>query len=105
MGIKPLDSGEISMESCKTFDTGIKNLEKGMKICNIHSGSTVDIDSEFSKKHSTLTEVKTLPDLIAKLHEIFEKDEVDIDYVMDVMRSYKSNPQEWKKYAKFDRYR
>lgn len=106
MGIKPLESGEMSMESCKNLNNNIINLEKEMKGCSIHNGSSIDIESECcSKKHSSVTEVKTLQDLIAKLHEIFEKDEVDIDYVMDVMRSYKSNPQEWRKYAKFDRYR
>ena len=49
--------------------------------------------------------VSSLEDLIAKLHKAFEGDVVDVDHVMDVMKSYKSNPAEWKKYAKFDRYR
>lgn len=106
MGIKPLGSGEISVESCNSFDNNLRSLEKEMKVCSIHSESSINIESDCcSKKRSSVAEVKTLQDLILKLHEIFEKDEVDIDYVMDVMRSYKSNPQEWKKYAKFDRYR
>lgn len=104
MGIKPLGSGDISVESCKNLENTIQSLEKDMKGCSIHNGSPIDM-TECSIKHKNVTEIKTLQDLITKLHEIFEEDEVDVDYVMEVMRSYKSNPQEWRKYAKFDRYR
>lgn len=47
----------------------------------------------------------TLGDLIDKLHDAFDVDIVDIDYVQDLMSMYRSNPQDWKKYAKFDRHR
>ncbi|XP_014489512.1 PREDICTED: cysteine dioxygenase type 1 [Dinoponera quadriceps] len=50
-------------------------------------------------------EVSTLRELIDALHEAFETDHVNIDYVQDLMRSYKSNPVDWKKFGKFDRYR
>ncbi|KAK6644836.1 hypothetical protein RUM43_001109 [Polyplax serrata] len=50
-------------------------------------------------------EASSLQDLIAKLYEEFDKDVVDVDYICDLMTSYKSVPNEWKKYAKFDRYR
>ncbi|XP_043680559.1 cysteine dioxygenase type 1 [Vespula pensylvanica] len=49
--------------------------------------------------------VSTLRELIDALHDAFKTDHVDIDHVQDLMESYKSNPLEWKKYAKFDRYR
>lgn len=49
--------------------------------------------------------VSTLRELIDALHEAFKTDHVNIDYVQDLMMSYKSNPAEWKKFAKFDRYR
>lgn len=49
--------------------------------------------------------VETLEDLIRELHAIFESDSVNIELVSYLMRSYKSKPSEWKKYAKFDRYR
>ena len=49
--------------------------------------------------------VATLEDLIAELHKAFETNVVDVDHVMDLMNAYKSNPVEWQKYAKFDRYR
>ncbi|XP_011311897.1 cysteine dioxygenase type 1 [Fopius arisanus] len=47
----------------------------------------------------------TLVELIQELHNAFDTDVVDIDYVQKLMSSYRSNPQDWKKYAKFDRYR
>lgn len=49
--------------------------------------------------------VNTLPDLIQELHRVFEQDRVNIEYVNHLMLSYQSNPNEWKKFAKFDRYR
>lgn len=49
--------------------------------------------------------VNTLDDLIQKLREVFQSDNVNIEYVRALMSSYKSKPSEWRKYAKFDRYR
>lgn len=47
----------------------------------------------------------SLQDLVQQLHDIFSEDRVNIEYVNDLLESYKNNPLEWKKYAKFDRYR
>ncbi|XP_031835963.1 cysteine dioxygenase type 1 [Nomia melanderi] len=47
----------------------------------------------------------TLRELVEALHEAFKTDHVNIDDVQELMASYQSNPSEWKKYAKFDRYR
>jgi cysteine dioxygenase len=49
--------------------------------------------------------VATLDELIAELHKAFENDVVDVDHVTQLMKSYKTNPADWKKFAKFDRYR
>lgn len=49
--------------------------------------------------------VETLEDLIAELRRVFQSDSVNVEYVHALMTSYKSKPSEWKKYAKFDRYR
>jgi cysteine dioxygenase len=49
--------------------------------------------------------VKSLDDLIANLHTVFDGDEVNVEYVQSLMESYKSNPADWKKFAKFDQYR
>ncbi|CAD6185517.1 unnamed protein product [Caenorhabditis auriculariae] len=47
----------------------------------------------------------TLAELIQKLRIIFAEDEVNVDYVMKVMESYKSNPAEWRKFAIFDEHK
>ncbi|XP_039440713.1 cysteine dioxygenase type 1-like [Culex pipiens pallens] len=47
----------------------------------------------------------TLTELIAELHRVFAEDRVNIEYVNHLMMSYKSNAAEWRKFAKFDRYR
>lgn len=49
--------------------------------------------------------VATLDELIAELHKAFESDSVDVDHVTQLMQSYKTNPADWGKFAKFDRYR
>lgn len=56
----------------------------------------------FAKKAPAIS---SLEDLIRELREVFESDDVNIEYVSYLMKSYKSNPIEWKKFAKFDRYR
>lgn len=52
-----------------------------------------------------LPQITTLEDLIKELRKIFDADTVNVDLVHYLMKSYKSNPAEWKKYAKFDRHR
>lgn len=49
--------------------------------------------------------VESLNDLISELHTVFDSDHVNIEYVNHLLLSYKSNPTDWKKFAKFDRYR
>ncbi|XP_053675125.1 cysteine dioxygenase type 1 [Anopheles nili] len=48
---------------------------------------------------------ETLTDLIGELRRTFDADHVNIEYVNHLMLSYQSNPAEWRKFAKFDRYR
>ena len=52
-----------------------------------------------------MPQIASLDDLIRELYKVFEGDEVNVEYVSGLMSSYKSNPQDWKKFAKFDRYR
>lgn len=47
----------------------------------------------------------TLTELIAELHKVFAEDRVNIEYVNHLLMSYKSNAADWRKFAKFDRYR
>lgn len=49
--------------------------------------------------------VQSLSELMDELNRVFEQDHVNIEYVNHLMLSYKSNPAEWKKFAKFDRFR
>lgn len=46
-----------------------------------------------------------LVELIEKLREVFSSDKVNVDYVKALLASYKSNPADWKQYAKFDQHR
>ncbi|XP_060081912.1 cysteine dioxygenase type 1-like [Ylistrum balloti] len=48
---------------------------------------------------------QSLNDLISELHKVFEADKVNVDYVKELMTSYKSNRDDWKKFAKFDLHR
>ncbi|CAD5125146.1 DgyrCDS13389 [Dimorphilus gyrociliatus] len=50
-------------------------------------------------------EITTLDDMIRKLYDVFAEDTVNVEYVKAVLASYKSNPKDWKKYAKFDQHR
>ncbi|XP_073845625.1 cysteine dioxygenase type 1 isoform X2 [Musca autumnalis] len=49
--------------------------------------------------------IETLNDLIAALHQEFATNYVNIEMVNHIMLAYKSNPKEWKKFAKFDRFK
>ncbi len=50
-------------------------------------------------------EVRSLKELIDELYVVFGSSTVNIEYVNHLMLSYQSNPAEWRKFAKFDRYR
>ncbi|XP_037946645.1 cysteine dioxygenase type 1 [Teleopsis dalmanni] len=49
--------------------------------------------------------IQTLQDLIDALHHEFSTNYVNIEMVNHLMLSYQSKPREWKKFAKFDRYK
>lgn len=46
-----------------------------------------------------------LADLIGELHRVFAEDRVNVEYVQYLMESYRSDPAEWLKYAKFNKFR
>lgn len=46
-----------------------------------------------------------LADLINELHRVFAEDRVNVEYVQYLMESYQSDPAEWLKYAKFNKFR
>ncbi|KAK9892020.1 hypothetical protein WA026_018208 [Henosepilachna vigintioctopunctata] len=52
---------------------------------------------------TSLPTIASLDDVIKELRVIFESDSVNVEYLNYVLKSYKSNPSDWKKYAKFSR--
>ena len=52
-----------------------------------------------------IPEITSLDELIKEIYKIFEGDDIDVDYMIEVFKNYKSNPQDWKKFAKYDRYK
>lgn len=50
-------------------------------------------------------ETVTWDNLIEKLVELFQHDDVDEDEVMELMDRYKSNPKDWRPFAIFDKYK
>ncbi|CAG9861933.1 unnamed protein product [Phyllotreta striolata] len=80
-----------------------------MEVCKIdefHKDFDGDYDVKFYKEiGDNLPVVNSLDDLIRELRVIFSCDKVNVDLVHYVMKSYKSSPADWKRFAKFDRFR
>lgn len=49
--------------------------------------------------------VRNLDELVTQLHRVFAHDKVNVDYVKALLAAYKSDPNDWKQYAKFDEFR
>ncbi|XP_068622128.1 cysteine dioxygenase type 1 [Battus philenor] len=50
-------------------------------------------------------EINGLESLILELHRVFSRDHVNIQDVQKLMTAYESQPKDWRRYAKFDRFR
>ncbi|XP_026736454.1 cysteine dioxygenase type 1 [Trichoplusia ni] len=50
-------------------------------------------------------EITGLEKLIEELHSVFSRNHVNVQDVQKLMAGYKSDPKDWSKYAKFDRFR
>ncbi|VDM60995.1 unnamed protein product [Angiostrongylus costaricensis] len=46
-----------------------------------------------------------LTELIESFHHVFAEDQVNVDEVIMLMKSYNSNPAEWRQYAVFDEHK
>lgn len=46
--------------------------------------------------------VNSLEELIEQLRDLFDSDQVDIDAVKQLLKSYQSNPLDWSKYTLHD---
>lgn len=87
----------MSLSKIDTIDTEEVNQEKYLR-------QATQYYCALEKPLKYGPSVETLPDLIAALHREFETNYVNIEMVNHLMLTYKSNPKEWRKYAKFDRY-
>ena len=54
------------------------------------------------KYSKTVPNIANLDELLVQLYKAFESDDVDTDYVKELLNSYKSNPNDWKKFVYFD---
>ncbi|KAK4885858.1 hypothetical protein RN001_002129 [Aquatica leii] len=66
---------------------------------------TLSLTDDRMLEQGALPAIISLNDLVKELRLVFESNSVNIELVHYLMASYKSNPTDWKKYAKFDRYR
>jgi len=80
-----------------------------MEVCNYNEEFNNNYEEcelkLYKQLGGNLPTVNSLNDLIKELRTVFESDSVNVELVHYLMKSYKSNPLDWKKYAKFDRYR
>ena len=60
---------------------------------------------ENQEGETVLVPPKDLDELIQELHKVFANDRVNVEYVKALLSSYRSNPKDWKKFAKFDTHR
>ncbi|KAK5647197.1 hypothetical protein RI129_002089 [Pyrocoelia pectoralis] len=75
-----------------------------MEVCT-YQQEELDEVKLYKELGGILPTINSLNDLINELHTAFERNSVNVELIHYLMQSYKSNPIEWKKYAKFDRYR
>ena len=45
---------------------------------------------------------KDIDDLCKDLHMVFSADHINVDYVKKLLENYKSNPEDWEKFALYD---
>lgn len=50
-------------------------------------------------RHRYAQDSVCLKDVLRGLGEIFSEDKVDVDEVKSLLRAYKSNPKDWRKYC------
>ncbi|KAK3735557.1 hypothetical protein RRG08_054130 [Elysia crispata] len=93
-------AGNYSEDFCARGDA----MDSSDGFCNVEGKRTSHPPAQYSDP-STIVPPKSLPELIERLHDIFANEDISIEYVQKLMASYKSNPREWKKFAKFDKHR
>ncbi|CAG5053333.1 unnamed protein product [Parnassius apollo] len=83
-----------------------KNMEVESANCKYRVSQCEDIELLSVERPLKIDlEINRLEMLVQELHKVFSRDHVNIQDVQKLMAAYKSNPKDWKKYAKFDRFR
>ena len=54
---------------------------------------------------TVLLPARDLDELVKELHKVFANDRVNVENVKALLSSYRSNPKDWKMFAKFDTHR
>ena len=67
-----------------------------------HLEKSVTIGHERKLDFGNIPVPKDINELVMHLREIFSSDTVNVDYVNQLLKNYKSNPKDWRKYAKYD---
>lgn len=80
---------------------GNEQLQEKVSLTKLYDKDQMDSYEDIDK----INPPQTLEELIKELHKVFASDKVNIEYVKALMTMYKSNPKEWKKFAKFDPHR
>lgn len=112
------NDSDLKQNRLNSSDTGLAVMDRRESIMETNGLTTMGVlkailpDEENNyringccKQMYKAPEVDNLDDLINELHCVFEDDHVNIEYVHNLMANYKSNPADWRKFAKFDRYR
>ncbi|XP_063370850.1 cysteine dioxygenase type 1 [Cydia amplana] len=79
----------------------VENANCKMRVSQCTDMEVLPIERPIKIDH----EITGLETLVEELHAIFSHDHVNVQDVQKLMLGYKSNPKDWKKYAKFDRFR
>ncbi|XP_067632931.1 cysteine dioxygenase type 1 isoform X2 [Eurosta solidaginis] len=103
----------VAADSCQM----VNKIVSEMALAKVINSTNTDMDQERYLRDATHNfrgiekplkygpTIDTMNDLISALHREFETNHVNIEMVNHIMLTYQSNQREWKRFAKFDRYK
>lgn len=98
-------SDDVEIANCMTLQLEDLAVDDANGSEEDENGDAFIVDDERFTDTKFLVPPKSLKELVRRLHKIFAHDDINIDYVRSLMESYKSNPRDWKRFAKFDTHR
>lgn len=87
------------VERCGSETTGFRYRERRAS----ENEKIIDHQSKLDFKNVPVP--KDLNELVDMLREIFSNELVNVEYVSQLVSNYKSNPKDWRQYAKYDPHR